>query len=70
MEISKSVQLPGPLFDSLKLQLQHSSFKSVDDYVVFILQNYLDQQQNDVDMNQQSKDDIEVLKRLEDLGYM
>lgn len=70
MPKDKSIQLPQPLYEQLKLQLEKSSFTSIDDFIVFILQSYLDKQHNGVDVHQPSKDDEAVLKRLKDLGYM
>jgi hypothetical protein len=70
MKTSQSIKIPELLYNALKLQFKKSSFNSVDDFIIYILQNYLDQQKIEVDSNMQSKDDAEVLKRLKDLGYM
>ena len=70
MEKNKSIQLPGKLLDDLNSHLKQSSFKSVDDFIIYILQNYLDQQKSEQGDKQSSNDDEAVLKRLEDLGYM
>ena len=70
MEKNKSIQLPGKLLDDLNSYLRQSSFKSLDDFIIYILQNYLDQQKSEQGDKQSSNDDAAVLKRLEDLGYM
>ena len=70
MEKNKSIQLPGKLLDDLNSYLRQSSFKSLDDFIIYILQNYLDQQKSEQGDKQSSNDDEAVLKRLEDLGYM
>lgn len=70
MKNNKAIQIPGKLWDNLNSHLKQSSFKSVDDFIIFILQNYLDQQKSITDNRQSSNDDAAVLKRLEDLGYM
>ena len=69
MKNTKSIQLPESLVDELKLQLKQSSFKSVDDFIIYIIQNYLDQL-TDKENHSKSSDDAEVMKRLQDLGYM
>jgi hypothetical protein len=70
MNKNRPINLPEKLYKELMLNLQQSSFKSIDDYIAYILQNYLDQQKLDNNNKQQSHDDEAVLKRLEDLGYM
>jgi Arc/MetJ-type ribon-helix-helix transcriptional regulator len=70
MKNTKSVQIPEKLLGSLKLHLKQSNFKSVDDFIIYILQNYLDQQTTEKSQTKSSNDDAEVLKRLQDLGYM
>ena len=70
MNKSETIKIPKPLFDNLKLQQQKSSFRAVDDFIVFILQHYLDQQNVESELNSRTNDDEEVLKRLNDLGYM
>ena len=70
MNNDKLINLPEKLFSALSSHLQRTSFKSVEDFVVYILQDYLDQQKSETMNEQQSGDDVSVLKRLEDLGYM
>ncbi|MBN1407574.1 MAG: hypothetical protein JW956_07290 [Calditrichaceae bacterium] len=71
MQKSKSIQLPVKLIDELRLHLKRSSFKSVNDFIIYILQNYLDQQSIDsTAIKSSEEDDAEVMKRLQDLGYM
>lgn len=70
MKNTKSIQLPEKLLDDLNLHLKQSNFNSVDDFIIFILQNYLDQQAKEKNQTKSSDDNAEVLKRLQDLGYM
>ena len=70
MKNTKSIQLPDKLMDDLNLHLEQSSFKSVDDFILYILQNYLDQQTSEKNQKKSTNDDAEVMKRLQDLGYM
>lgn len=70
MKNTQSIKIPEPLLDNLKLHLKQSSFNSVDDFIIYILQNYLDQQTKENSQTKSSNDDAEVLKRLQDLGYM
>ena len=70
MKNTKSIQLPDKLMADLNLHLEQSSFKSVDDFILYILQNYLDQQTSEKNQKKSTNDDAEVMKRLQDLGYM
>ena len=70
MKNAKSIQLPEKLVDELNLHLEQSSFKSVDDFIIFIVQNYLDQLTSQKNHTKTVADDEEVMKRLQDLGYM
>lgn len=70
MKNTKSIQLPEKLVDELNLHLEQSSFKSVDDFIIFIVQNYLDQLASQKNHTKAVADDEEVMKRLQDLGYM
>ena len=70
MKNTKSIQLPEKLVDELNLHLEQSSFKSVDDFIIFIVQNYLDQLASQKNHTKTVADDEEVMKRLQDLGYM
>jgi len=67
MENNKIINIPDPLYQGLNEYVRKSNFNSIDDFVTFILQDYLDQQKTD---DRRLVDDAEVLKRLEDLGYM
>ncbi len=70
MKNTKSIQLPEKLLDDLNLHLGQSRFKSVDDFIIFILQNYLDQQAKEKNQTQSSDDNADFFKKLQDLGYM
>ena len=64
------VNIPDHLFGQLKSYLGKTAFKSIDDFVTFVLQDYLDQ--NDPQENKKlSQDETEeITKRLENLGYL
>ena len=64
------VNIPDHLFGQLKSYLWKTAFKSIDDFVTFVLQDYLDQ--NDPQENKKlSQDETEeITKRLENLGYL
>jgi len=70
MSKKHNISIPETLYKRLKVQKKNSSFKSVDDFAVFALQSYLDQQEGDQVVSDKTEDDKAVLKRLEDLGYM
>lgn len=67
MQNDKTVNIPEHLHQELDKYVKNSNFNSINDLVTFILQDYLDHQTTD---NKNIGDDAEVLKRLEDLGYM
>jgi len=70
MKNTTSVKLPDQLIADLNLHLKESSFNSVEDFIIYILQNYLDKQGSELNSEKSSDDDAEVMKRLQDLGYM
>ncbi|MEJ2546016.1 MAG: ribbon-helix-helix domain-containing protein [Calditrichaceae bacterium] len=70
MNHGKSIQLPEKLVQELNSLLKQSSFKSIDDFIIYIIQNYLDQLTPKENQAKSSGDDEAIMKRLQDLGYM
>ena len=62
----ESIQIPEALFKEILKRVPESSFKSVDDLITFILQAYLDNQENNT-----TEDEQEIVEeRLRNLGYL
>lgn len=64
------VNIPDHLFGQLKSYLEKTDFNSVDDFVTFVLQDYLDQNDPQENKNLSQDETEEITKRLENLGYL
>ena len=64
------VNIPDHLFGQLKSYLEKTAFKSIDDFVTFVLQDYLDQNDPQENKNLSQDETEEITKRLENLGYL
>ncbi|MCD4693236.1 MAG: hypothetical protein K8R79_10000 [Calditrichales bacterium] len=64
------VNIPDHLFGQLKSYLKKTAFNSVDDFVTFVLQDYLDQNDPQENKNLSQDETEEITKRLENLGYL
>ncbi|MHB2156592.1 hypothetical protein [Caldithrix abyssi] len=60
------IDLPEALFLELEKLRKESGLLNFNDFLIAILQNYLDQQ----NPSQKEKDEQDIEKRLKDLGYM
>ncbi|APF19216.1 hypothetical protein Calab_3528 [Caldithrix abyssi DSM 13497] len=60
------IDLPDSLFLELEKLRKESGLLNFNDFLIAILQNYLDQQ----NPSQKEKDEQDIEKRLKDLGYM
>ena len=70
-----NVALPASLADRIRGRLPQSEFKSVDEYVTFVVEQVLtDLEANEAPTKQQEpfskEDQASVEQRLRDLGYM
>jgi hypothetical protein len=72
-----SVKIPGPLASRINRRLANSDFKSVDEYVAYVLDQVLSEIEGDVPGAGKSaenvfsnEDQASVEQRLRDLGYM
>ncbi|HSQ35814.1 MAG TPA: CopG family transcriptional regulator [Candidatus Binatia bacterium] len=64
-----TLKIPRPLYDKLKTVIQGSGFRSVNEFVVYVLRDLISQRRDEKDRDL-SKDEIEVIKqRLKNLGY-
>ncbi|MHB2148064.1 hypothetical protein ACX8XP_03310 [Calditrichota bacterium LG25] len=60
------IDLPDSLFLELEKLRKESGLLNFNDFLIAILQNYLDQQ----NPSQKEKEEQDIEKRLKDLGYM
>jgi hypothetical protein len=67
---NRTMHIPDNLYRLIKRRAAVTGFGSVDEYVMFILQEIVaeDMEPENIDFNKQ--DEEEVKKRLKDLGYM
>jgi len=64
-----TLKIPRPLYEKLKTVIQGSGFRSVNEFVVYVLRDLVALQHGDADKDL-SKDEIEAIKqRLKNLGY-
>lgn len=69
MQNSKPIKIPGRLYSELVKVTEKSVFPSVDDLILYILQDYLDKQEAPSEQSTLQPDE-EIRKRLQDLGYL
>lgn len=69
MKQSADLHIPETLHRELSKALERSVFKSVDDLAAYILQNYLDTENESAETSPQ-EDDQAVKERLKNLGYL
>jgi hypothetical protein len=67
MKDDYQVNLPQPLIEQLREGMQKSPFSSLDDFILFILQDYLDRTQLKAPAPEITE---EVTRRLKGLGYL
>ena len=65
---NKVVSLPEDLYDKIEAKVQATEFHSVDEYVVFVLEEVLDEGEEEVSFSE--KEEEEVKNRLRALGYL
>ncbi len=66
-----TLKIPRPLYDKLKTVIEGSGFRSVNEFVVYVLRDLIslrhEEKEKEADL---SKDEIELIKqRLKNLGY-
>jgi len=64
----KAVSLPVELYHKIEQRIDGTDFRSVDDYVNFVLEEVVKEEEQTVALSEQ--DEAEVKKRLKDLGYL
>ena len=66
---TKSISVPADIYDKLEERVKATEFGSVDDYVLFILEEVLKDEEEEEQAYSEA-DEAEVKKRLKALGYM
>ena len=66
---SKSISVPADIYDKIEERVKATEFGSVDDYVLFILEEVLKDEEEEEQAYTEA-DEAEVKKRLKALGYM
>jgi metal-responsive CopG/Arc/MetJ family transcriptional regulator len=64
-----TLKIPRPLYEKLRTVIEGSGFRSVNEFVVYVLRDLVSLKQGETDKDL-SKDEIEAIKqRLKNLGY-
>jgi hypothetical protein len=64
-----TLKIPRPLYKRLKIVIEGSGFRSVNEFVVYVMRDLISLKQDDPEKNL-SQDEIEAIKqRLKNLGY-
>lgn len=64
-----TLKIPRPLYEKLKTVIEGSGFRSVNEFVVYVLRDLVALKQGEAE-KELSKDEIEAIKqRLKNLGY-
>lgn len=67
---SNAVVLPAELYSRVEETVRATGFGSVDEYVIFVLEEVLREQGEEEERPFSEKEDREVKKRLRALGYL
>jgi len=65
----KKIEIPDEIYEKIEKKLEEYGFKTVDEYVIFVLKNLLEAEQEEPRGYTEEEEEI-IKKRLEDLGYM
>ena len=66
-----TVSIPRPLYERIKSLIKDTGFKSVSDYVTYILREVVSMHESEKYVEELSEEDLEEIKRrLRSLGYI
>ena len=66
----KQVNIPDDLYEAIEKKLEEYGFKTVDEYVVFVLKGILEGEgEEETEVFSEEEEEI-IKKRLRDLGYL
>jgi len=64
-----TLKIPRPLYEKLKTVIEGSGFRSVNEFVVYVMRDLISLRRDEKE-KELSKDEVEVIKqRLKNLGY-
>jgi len=64
-----TLKIPRPLYEKLKTVIDGSGFRSVNEFVVYVMRDLISLRRDEKE-KELSKDEVEVIKqRLKNLGY-
>lgn len=66
---NRSVQIPGDVYGEVEGSLERLGFKSVDEYVTFVLRALMSGELDSVNARSEDEEQ-EIMRRLADLGYL
>ena len=66
----KNVSIPAELYDDIDQRVKETEFNSVEEYVTFVLEEVLKDDEDDEEIAFSPEDEEEVKKRLRALGYL
>ena len=69
-EEKKNVAIPAQLYDAINQRVMETEFTSVEEYVTFVLEEVLKEDDEEEDVAFSPEDEEEVKKRLRALGYL
>ncbi len=67
---SRTVSLSAKLYDRIERRVKATSFGSVDEYVIFVLEEVVKEDEQEEERAFSKEDEEEVKKRLRGLGYL
>ena len=68
--IKKSVSLSGDLYDRIAERVKVTGFGSVDEYVTFVLEEVIKDEEDENKLAYTKEEEQEVKRRLKSLGYL
>lgn len=66
----KQVNIPDELYDRIERNLEDFGFRTVDEYVVFVLEEVIKKDGDGEDKVFSEEEEEAIKKRLRDLGYL
>ena len=66
----KKIEIPDEIYEKIEKKLEEYGFKTVDEYVIFVLKNLLEAEHEEEPKGYTEEEEEIIKKRLEDLGYM
>jgi len=69
MSSKKKVEISAELYEAIEKRLEEYGFSSVDEYIEFVLQELLYEDESDAPVFEEDEEE-KIKKRLRDLGYI